>query len=174
MKTLASTALLSAGATLALVSSASAADLSPVINEAISDVLVPIFYAVVPVVGAVIVMPLRRFLDQKAGDLLASRVDDLLDKAIAFAAKQGEAWVADQHFHVEVDNWLVNIAVDYAVSHAPSLLKQAGALASSKAGDLVKQKAADLLKQKVTARLDHPAVAALKALAPPAPVAAAA
>lgn len=148
-------------------------DASPLINEAISDILVPVGIAIAPVVAAVLVMPLRRFLDQRSGDLLASRVNDLLDKGIAYGAQQGQSWVTEKDFHVNVDGWVANVAADYAVSHAPGLMKQAGALASAKAGDAAKQAADDLLKQKIVARLvGHPAVVALKASAPPAAAAA--
>ena len=169
-------ALLGAASTLALVSGAAAAevDLSPLVNEAIADILVPVALAVVPTIGALLVMPLRRFLDQRAGDLLAQRVDEVLDKAIAYAAQQGSAWVTHEHLNTEVDGWLINVAADYAVQHAPTLMAKAGTLAAARASDAARQAADTLLKQKVVARLaGHPDVQALKANAP-APVAAAA
>lgn len=151
-------------------SSAQAAtlDVSPLVNEAIADILVPVLAALVPTLGAILVLPLRHFLDQKAGDLLAGRVDDVLNRAIAFGAKQAEQWVGDQNFHANVDGWVASIAADYAVRHAPDLMRRAGALASTKAGDAAAKAAAALLSDKIAARVSsHPAVAAVKAAAAP-------
>ncbi len=155
--------------TLASTSAQAAAiDVSPLVNEAITEIALPALVALVPVLGALVVLPLRRFLDQKTGDVLASRVNDLLDRAIAFAAKQAEGWVDEKDFHANVDGWIANVAADYAVSHAPALMQQAGAVVSAKASDLAKEAADKLIREKIMARLpSHPVVAAVKGLAVP-------
>lgn len=125
-------------------------DLTPIASAGIEYIVVPALAATVPLVATLLVMPLRRYLDQATANTLAGRVDDVLDKAISYGAQQAQVWVGRSDFQVNVDGWIAGMAADYAAGHAPALMKQAGGI----------------IKEKIEARLaSHEDVLALKSMA---------
>ena len=133
-------------------------DFAPLASAAVTYLVVPLLGALATWIVGEAALLLRRvaarypaYLDQKTSELLAANVNGVLDKAIAFAATQAHAQIgrADPAvFRASVDGWIASWAADYAVKHAPDLMKQAG--------DVV---------EKIVARIgDHPAVLEVKAL----------
>ncbi len=131
-------------------------DFSPLAQAAVSDFVAPVLFAVAPTIAAILVIPLKRFLDQKAAFDMTSRVNDVLDKAIASGARDVNMKLAAGTLDVDVDGLVPNLAVAYAKDHAPQLMAQAAGATGAKLDEL--------LKQKVEARLDsHPDVLVAKA-----------
>ena len=101
-------------------------DMAPIASEAVAYILVPVLGVIAPVVAAIIIMPLKRFVDQKTALDMTARVNDLLDKAIGFGAAKAEASLSGADLHLKIDGFIQEAAVRYAMSHAPKLLEQAG------------------------------------------------
>ncbi len=138
------------------VAQAGTVDLSPLAQIAIDDFAVPVLLAVAPTVAAILVMPLKRFMDEKTALNLKGRVNDDLALAIAFGARAGKAKFAAGALPVEVDGIVANAAVDYAKDHFGGYMQRA----AGAAGPALDK----LLREKVEARLDsHPDVLALQA-----------
>ena len=130
-------------------------DFSPLAQAAINDFAVPVLMAVAPTVAAILVMPLKRFLDQRSALDLATRVNDLLDKGIASGARVANAKWAAGTLDVDVDGVVATAAAAYANGHAPQLMRRA----TGAVGPALDK----LLREKVEARLDsHPDHLALK------------
>ena len=125
-------------------------DMAPIAVDAVTYIVFPVLGVVTPVLAAILVMPLRRFVDQKTALDMTARVNDVLDKAISFGAAKAEASLGQADFKVQVDGFIQSAAVKYAMDHAPQLMAQAGGV----------------LAEKVQARLaGHQDVLALKAMA---------
>ena len=89
---------------------------------------------------------LSRYIGQKDAAILQDRVDRVLKAGIGFAVQKAAGTVQD-HGAITVDtkSWMVGMAVQYATSHAPDLMAEAGQVTD-----------------KVLARFDtHPAVQGL-------------
>ena len=131
------------------VSTAQAADVdfAPLVSAGVEYFAVPLLTAGAAWLAGVVGMASKRYLDQKTSSVFAANVDAVLQKAISYGATQAEAYIGDKNLHTNVNGWIASYAADYAVAHAPELMKQAGDIT-----------------QKITARLsDHAGVAALKA-----------
>lgn len=120
----------------------------------ISALLVAAIYSLVPIVlgftfrfaWAEVSPYAIRYLGQKNYEILQGRVDAVLQSGIGYAVQHGAEYVSKQGpIPVETKNWMVGLAVNYAVQHAPDLMQEAGNVT-----------------EKVLARFDtHPAVQAL-------------
>lgn len=129
-------------------------DFAPLVSAGIEYLIVPVLSSlaiwVVAQVGVLMTRLANRYpayLDQKTAATLASNVNGVLDKAIAFGASQASGLIGRSDLKSNVDGWVASYAAEYAVKHAPDLMKQAGDIS-----------------QKIVARLaEHPAVLELKA-----------
>ncbi|MGI3901219.1 MAG: glycoside hydrolase family 19 protein [Janthinobacterium lividum] len=130
-------------------------DFSPLAQAAVNDLVAPVLLTVAPTVAAILVLPLKRYLDQKSASDMTGRMNDLLDKAIAFGAKAVDKKLAAGPLDIEVDGFVAETAAAYANSHAPQLMQRA----AGATGPALNK----LLQEKVEARLDsHADVLALK------------
>lgn len=126
----------------------------------ITNLLVLTEHAVLPVVllwmvrqaWAFIAPHLATYLGEKNMLAFQQRFDLVADKAIGHAVSEGaQHLLAGKPITVESQNWMVGVAVNYIVQHAPDMATQAGDLA-----------------QKILARFDvHPAVQGLIGNVPP-------
>lgn len=131
------------------VSAAQAADVdfSPLVSAGITYFIVPLLGAASTWFVTVVGRASKKYLDQKTAALLAQNVDGVLQKAISYGSAQAMNYVGSKDLHANVDGWIASYAAEYANSHAPQLMKQAGDVT-----------------QKVVARLaEHPDVAMVKA-----------
>ena len=132
-------------------------DLTPLLIAAIYA-LVPIVITFVANVAFKAIQPeLVKYLGEKNAAVFQDRVNQVLQAGIGFAVQKG-ADAVSQHGGItfQSKNLLVDMAVNYAVKHAPDLMSQAGDVT-----------------EKVLARFDsHPAVQGLIAATAPVPAAA--
>ena len=138
----------------ASAANAAAVDFAPLVSAGVDYLLVPILGALATwILGQAAVLLTRfasrypKLIDQQSASLLASNVDGVLHKAISWAVTEAQRQIHSRDLHADVDGWVAKLAADYAVAHAPDLMKQAGNVG-----------------EKLFARLtDHPAVQELKA-----------
>lgn len=129
-------------------------DFAPLVSAGVEYLVVPVLSSLAIWIVAQAGVLLKRvtdrypaYLDQKTAATLASNVNGVLDKAIAFGATQAGSLIGRSDLRANVDGWIASYAAEYAVKHAPDLMKQAGDVT-----------------QKIVARLaDHPAVQEVKA-----------
>lgn len=129
----------------------------------ISALLVAAIYSLVPIVLGFMfrfawaeVSPYAvRYLGQRNAEILQGRVDAVLQASIGYAVQHGASYVQGKGpIPVDTKNWMVGLAVNYAVQHAPDLMQEAGNVT-----------------EKVLARFDtHSAVQGLVTGAPAEPV----
>lgn len=97
-----------------------------------------------------------RYLGEQNAMIFQGRVDSVLSAAIGFAVQHGAEYVKSKGpIPVDTKSWMVEMAVNYATSHAGDLMAEAGNVT-----------------EKVLARFDtHPAVQGLVTGKPMEPVA---
>lgn len=128
----------------------------------VTSLIVALEHAIGPVVLAFVVRfawtevsPfLTKYLGEKNMLAFQQRFDIVADKAIGYAVNEGsKKLTTGAPITVHDQGWMVDMAVNYLVSHAPEMAEQAGELS-----------------QKILARFDsHPAVQGLIGAPPPAP-----
>lgn len=126
----------------------------------ITNLLVLVLKAVVPaallwmahIAWAFLAPHLVTYLGEKNMLVFQQRFDLAADKAIGFAVAQGaKRLTAGAPITIDNQNWMVSLAVNYLVQHAPDMATQAGELT-----------------EKILARFDsHPAVQGLIGNTPP-------
>lgn len=138
----------------ASAANAASIDFAPIVDAGLSYIVVPLLTAlalwIVTQAGILLTKLSARypaFIDQKTAAALATNVDGVLQKAIAWGVTEAQRQINARDLHANVEGWVASYAADYAVKHAPDLMQQAGNVG-----------------EKIFARLvDHPAVQELKA-----------
>jgi len=90
--------------------------------------------------------------DNALEKLMADRVDDVLHRAIDYAVAWSKTQVADPNSplkHVQIDNFFLRQAVDYAVRSMPDLIKYF---------NLTEARIADMIRSRLNAHMDVPKV----------------